>query len=403
MGCKDMKINGVSEPKTTSVSLRNGIVCVAAAVAGSAVLLTGCASLKSVPVSERRQDASYSVLLLGDTHYDTLPVEVYHSEYKARVKPEMFRNRLKEFNRNGEFWAGDGLGPRMMENAAANVVRDDTAFVLQVGDLIQGDAELYDIHKKLLADAFGYFKRVFAPLPFVTVIGNHDIRGSEADKAYRDFIAETMPAEIGKEIGGIDYYFTCGPDLYIFLNFEKPKLDVLKKALDEHPKARYKFLVTHGGVVARDNRSATWMFLGRRTSTATRAEIRDLLARHNVISLCGHTHLIELEDYFSPNGGRITQFGTCCIKDPHVDASVLRVELEGAASYGTRKSTLDTPDNKALLDEYKDGIKRYYFAFGAGSCLLRVSDSGVFVDFYAGDKKEISNTFELRPGNGSLE
>ena len=51
----------------------------------------------------RRDPGDYSVVLLGDTHYDTFPSSTYHSHYDNDRKAEwLWRVQRAEFMRNGE-------------------------------------------------------------------------------------------------------------------------------------------------------------------------------------------------------------------------------------------------------------------------------------------------------------
>ena len=79
--------------------------------------------------------SDYSFILLGDTHYDADPPSTYHADYDEKEE-WLSRVQRAEFDRNAKLWAGPGL--RLLQSAGA-LVRPDTRFVLQMGDLIQGD------------------------------------------------------------------------------------------------------------------------------------------------------------------------------------------------------------------------------------------------------------------------
>ncbi len=119
-------------------------------------------------------DSCYSVVILGDTHYDTEPATVYHSDYNEPVE---WLNRVQraEFARNGEMWRE--RCPRLVKRAVA-LVDKDTKFVYQSGDLIQGDCGNPAVHQKMLADVIDYFKGEFGGLPFVTVEGSKYAAGT---------------------------------------------------------------------------------------------------------------------------------------------------------------------------------------------------------------------------------
>ena len=86
---------------------------------------TGCAT-------SRAADAKYSVLVLGDVHFDAPEIGVYHAHYKPKEgrAAEIFPLRMK---REHDQWSG--LMQRLAA-AARKDIRPDTKFVLQLGDLI---------------------------------------------------------------------------------------------------------------------------------------------------------------------------------------------------------------------------------------------------------------------------
>lgn len=74
----------------------------------------------------RREKDSYNMIVLGDTHFDTEPASVYHSNYD---EPTEWLNRVQraEFARNGEMWRD--RCPRLLKRAACLV--DDNTRQLQ--------------------------------------------------------------------------------------------------------------------------------------------------------------------------------------------------------------------------------------------------------------------------------
>ena len=131
--------------------------------------------LSSFPLSalaKGKGDKEYSVILLGDTHFDVDPPSVYHADYLNKDAEKISKARVAEFARNGEMWKD--RCPRLLRRANL-LVEDNTKMVLQMGDLIQGDCDNAETHKKMLSDAMGRIKGEFGELPFVTVVGTrHD-------------------------------------------------------------------------------------------------------------------------------------------------------------------------------------------------------------------------------------
>ena len=106
----------------------------------------------------RGKDESYSVVMLGDTHYDTAPESVYHEGYTI-ANAEREAAHRKEFVRDAEMW--EKYSPRLLKRAAC-LVDDNTRLVYQTGDIIQGDTGNIETHLRMLDDAF---RRIFMSVP----------------------------------------------------------------------------------------------------------------------------------------------------------------------------------------------------------------------------------------------
>ena len=344
----------------------------------------------------------YSVVILGDTHYDAPDPDKYHADY-TDPNPTREANHRKEFVRNADMW--DVRCPALV-NRAARLVDDDTRFVLQMGDLIQGDTATAAAHTAFLADTFDLLKQGVAPnLPFVTVAGNHDLRGNDdavAKKAYADYMPARLSKELGKPIQDTNFRFDVGDDAYIVLNFTQADVARIEQLLQGAEGARHTFVVVHSPVFPYDSASYWWwILLGSRDDKRAeeRRHVRRLLASRQAVVLCGHTHKTELLDWYG-DGGRITQMTM---------SSVWAKESQGAWTekvsspdgYGSQmlKShpELGEPGPvQDLFNEYRPGVRRYSWADAAGSYKLLVGPDDIFVDFYAGSSDLLSHRFQLR-------
>lgn len=348
---------------------------------------------------------SYSVTLLGDTHFDAAPTGVYHGRWTPRDAKD-FRDRQREFARNAEMWA-DRL-PRLIAAAAATR-RADTAFLLQMGDLIQGDCTDAGVQRRMLRDAEAACRAGFGALPFLTVCGNHDIRsgGAEAFDAYnRDLVARSL----GLSVSSANFAFRQGPDAFVFVDFMRPDVARIHALLDETEGARHTFLVVHSTVAPQDGWGPYWFLLGKPgDADARRALFARLLARR-VLVLCGHIHRTQLRRW-RRGVGELVEFSANSVWTPgaEIPAVVAREPSEygdwcrahptpmGEEHDGCHQSR--TPDEiLELLGEYREGLVAYRQLRAAGHCLLRVSDAAVAVDFFAGDARTPTRTFTLKGG-----
>ena len=338
----------------------------------------------------RTKHGRYSIVILGDTHYDNADPEFYHSGY-TDPKPEREAAHRKEFVRNGKMWSGRC---RKLVKRAACLVDDDTRYVFQMGDLIQGDTADAEIHKRFLDDAVELLKGSIAPeLPFVTVTGNHDVRGKDdsvARKAYKEYMTDRMSKELGQEVTDLNFLFRNGPDAFVFIDFNKPKVDRIKALLEEARGSRHVFVIVHAPAFPFDSPDYWyWYLLGNKKDSRAeqRREIRAMLASLNAIVLCGHTHTTEYLEW-EGDGGRITQMTMSSVWSSEARGHY-EVTASGADEYGNAKG-------KAIFDEYRPGIRKYSKSVAAGSYKLIVDDSHVYVDFYAGDSSRRTKRFTLR-------
>ena len=368
----------------------------------SAGAVVGASLLGRATKAFAADNGSYSAVILGDTHYDAPDPEKYHAGY-TDPNPTREANHRKEFVRNADMW--EARCPAIVKRAAA-LVDGDTRFVLQMGDLIQGDTATAAVHAAFLADTFDLLKQGVAPgLPFVTVAGNHDLRGNDdavATKAYADYMPARLTKELGKEITDTNFRFSVGDDAYLVLDFTHPDVARIEQLFQETQGARHTFVVVHSPVFPYDSASYWWWFLlGSRDDKRAdeRRRIRRLMASREVVVLCGHTHKTELLDWYG-DGGRITQMTMSSVWAKESQGTWTE-KVSSPEGYGSQMLNghpeLGEPGPvQDLFNEYRPGVQRYSWADAAGSYKLLVSPKEVFVDFYAGDSELLSNRFQLR-------
>jgi len=356
---------------------------------------TGCLSAE--------RSGTYSVSVLGDMHYDAFPPEKFHAKAIAKWRPTGAHvNRLREFDRNAKMW--QGICTRIL-SASSACVRGDAAFMLQLGDLVQGDCESNDLHRQMLSEATGLLEKAYPTLPIVSLCGNHDIREGDRDKGAAEAYATFMTAYESRQLAsalphGIrttTFGFRRGPDLWIILDFNFGARDVgiVRRLLAENPNVRYTFVATHGPVLPMEFWPSRWFYLGSSPDDALRREVRALFARRQAIVLAGHAHSLELKDWFG-DGGRITEMilNTCAgNSEGGTFPAEPAIMTADPATYGTRARTADMT---ALYGEYRGGLKRLFGARAVGHHVLRVSDESVQLDYYGHDATKPTKTFDLR-------
>ena len=342
-----------------------------------------------LPPPVTRAPGDYSVIVLGDTHFDGLVHATYHSH-----NPNPPEYQIEEWDRNAGMWAD--RCPRLLRAAAARMT-SNTAFAIQLGDLVQGDCNDNATHLQMATDAFATLKSALGQsLPLCLVTGNHDIRKSSAestgaDETFYAWQCARMTEELGKAVNQTTFYFTHGPDLYISVNFNSPSMAVIEEALAAYPNARYTFLMTHGPVLPSDTTTYTWHLWGGADSAVNRLKLRKMLLERDVIVLAGHLHTTELTEVMTDEG-RITQVIASSVWSPESRARS-KPYLFGPADYGARQETAPGQDRFA---EYRPAVTRYLRSVLAGYMRMEVGARGVTMRVYGGDSSSPAHVWRLR-------
>lgn len=332
--------------------------------------------------------SSCRIIVLGDTHFDADP-EIYHTHYN---EPDLRLNAIQraEFARNAAMWRE--RCPRLVAAAASHITQD-TPFIIQAGDLIQGDCGDAGVHRQMLTDTFRYFKRSFHDRPFLTAAGNHDVRGAGAFAAYRETMPQLLSREMQMNFSGTTFYFMRKEDLFLFVDFNAPDLGVIREAFEKHPDARYKFVVSHGAVIPADEETVNWYAFG--DMRRIRPRMLDLFLRNRVIVLTGHVHKLGLAELKTADG-EITQLTLNSVWSDEW-LSVPKVLFDSPADYGRlQRERFRNPEGAALLSEYRPALTRYWYAEGAGYCVLDISPAGVTARLFGGDSEIPVQIFSLR-------
>ena len=372
--------------------MKRTLIPVAALALAASQTVFADAAAPRAQSGEKPQD--YTVSVLGDLHYDDEPIGRYHAP--GKVKKD-------EFARNVAMWKKES--PSLLA-ASASLVGPKTAFALQLGDLIQGQAATYSSFTQMLADATAVLEKTYPTVPIVAVCGNHDVLGPKG--GYGGFMVPWQARQLAgittNAVTRTTFGFRHGPDLWIIINFNSGPgtVPIVKQLLADNPDTRYTFVATHGPVLPMDVWKRRWFYLGAEGQDKARREMRGLLAKRNAIVLSGHVHSLEYKDWHG-DGGRITEMVLNSV--PRFDKGSVRptvpkVISDTPADYGTWLKTAATNAAnarfEALYEEYRPGLKARFAAYAYGHHVLRVSDSGVTLDYYGGDATTPTKTFKLR-------
>ncbi len=365
--------------KTNTFSVSRGVRAMLLLIT-SAILIaaTGCRTATA--------PRDYSVAVLGDIHYDDAR---FHTKEKPGSKDKQYVWKEKS--------------PAILAASAATV-GPDTAFALQLGDIIDGYAASYTAHTQMLAEATSILEQTYHGLPVVVVCGNHDVgRG-----AFKDFMVPWQAAQLASlstnEVMSTTFGFRHGPDLWVVIDFNSGvgTVDTVAKIFADNPDVRYTFVAVHGPVLPMDVWKVRWFYLGQENQNDARRKMRAMLAKRNAIVLSAHVHALEYKDWYG-DGGRITEMVLNSV--PRESSSNPKPALPSVISetpndYGAWLKTAETNAVNArfdaLFDEYRPGLKTRYAAKAVGHHILRVSDSGVVLEYYGGTATKPTKIFKLR-------
>lgn len=331
--------------------------------------------------------SSYNFILLGDTHFER-DVEVYHSKFRYSPDAAFAKVQHQEFLHYAAMWKT--RSPELLKAAQATGEQYKAPFVIQLGDLVQGDCSSFEGHARMLYEALDVFKNNFTGRKFLSVCGNHDVRSVCGPEAYHEVMTRYHSRELGKDIRKTTFAFRHENDLYVFVDFNRIDPGEVKRIFEENKDARYKFVLIHAPVLPSDGGSAHWFYLGELNQK--RAEIRELFLRNDVIVLAGHTHTYELNEC-QTDSGRITQFILCSVWS-HDSLSTPEISAKTPEAYG--KNQKAGSRGAKLTGEIAPAVTRYFRGKAAGYCRVEVTPQGVNAVFYGGATQEPTEIIKLR-------
>lgn len=214
---------------------------------------------------------SYEVTLIGDIHFDA--PEYHINAYKERQAKLHFTQ-----------WR-DGSSRQVL--AAAARESGNVPFVVQLGDMIQGDCDNLELQGAAYQAAFAELKKHFAGKKLFAVAGNHGHRGKDrAVQAPDKYLLPLLKKELGRDVDmdGTNYAVCYGKDLYIFYDYRKKNSgEFVKKAISEYGNARHIFFLSHIPMFPCSFGNPGWVVPQFR-------ELIPLLAKHKAVVISAHNH-----------------------------------------------------------------------------------------------------------------
>lgn len=334
----------------------------------------------------------YSFVYLGDLHFDK---ESHHDFEWVRANMPADIRQIEDYVRITENHT-PGLFKRIqtcIESSGGRI-----QMIIQGGDLTEGLCGSRELQEAQFKDVIACIRKYIPQSPFIAGKGNHDITGPGAKEAFDGVMLPWLSKECGKQIDSASFYFTRGPDLFVFFDaYHDNNLNWLQKTLGEN-KHRYAFVIMHPPAVPYNARS-TWHVFSKAKDKDVRERFLNILGANNVVLLTAHLHKYSVVERKTPAGSFVQFSVNSVISSSEID---VRDSLEGVENYGGSLVDLEPefqPDTKQdrmkLLEDEKPHIARFEYADFPGYAIISVSDRGIDAAIYKGDSGTAWKTVSL--------
>ena len=349
------------------------------------ILLSWMLLCIGLAVAAQEEPVSYDFAVLGDMHY---AAAYFYPDLSGHPK----RKSIRKYIRMWEHGSHDLLRAAGQTAGAAKA-----RFVIQLGDLTNGECPSGRAQEEMFRRAFGIVKSCFPKIPLYTVIGNHDVRlqnGSSADPV-RKALLPLAAKELGsKKLQSGNYGFRIGQDLFIALDCftaDEDPADFVCRTLSENPDTRYVFLLTHYPLFPASIRSSLSL-------VPKYARIISLLEKRRAVILAAHTHCFSRTTLISKQG-RLTQLVVASLgaswRNEFWRRKLLGNRLKMVDSWPgyvakIKKRSSGKKESAALLSELDDIEARgtyetEHYAEQSGFVIIKVSDRRIQAEIYLDD------------------
>jgi hypothetical protein len=368
----------------------------------SATVATGVALAPRLGRAAAPAATSFSFVLLGDLHYDKLEhhdlawLDKNHAGDLGQIRNY---SRLTRETMPPLFAAVRETITELNREAATRV-----AFVLQVGDLVEGLCGSEERSVRQNTEALAFVRESQLGAPFLFAKGNHDVTGAGAPAAFahtfHPFLTEQVRALTpgAPALTSARYTVECGHAQFAFFDaYDRDSLDWLE-AVAARRSAEHFFVIIHPPVVPYGAR-ATWHVFSGEKERAKRERLLALLGHHRALVLGGHIHRFNLLAR-EAGGARFAQLALSSV----VTAATPKPQtvLSGLADY-TGDQVRVEPDfspatetaRRAVYGAERPFIRAFEYADLPGYAVVRVDGPRVTAQLFAGVTRQPWRTIDL--------
>jgi 3',5'-cyclic AMP phosphodiesterase CpdA len=345
--------------------------------AAAASLLTGRAGAAS-------PDADFSILVLGDTHFDKL---AHHDMDWIRREKKGDLGQIENYSRISE-----EVLPSLLAEVRDQVKSARVPFVIHLGDIVEGLCGTDALARTQSEEATGMFAKDQIGAPVLLTKGNHDVTGPGAPRAFEQVLTPAFRHPGQERTEGACSVVSHGGAWFVFYDSYSPaSLEWLERvAADHDPAAGPMVLIIHQPVVPYTGRC--WHVFNRPQDAERRARLLQVLAKHRAVVLNGHLHRYGLlRRSVGENGadGWFDQLSLISVI-PERDVKV-RDDLTGDAAYGPSLTDLEPQFSPSTVDQRRSTlsaerplVSHFEHANLPGYALLHFRDGTITADMYRG-------------------
>ena len=400
---------GQSSEAVAPLSRREFLRAAGAAAAGAAVSRAGAASDR--PAGAGANDR-FSFILLGDLHFDR--AEHHDMNWVRREKPNDVA-QIENYTRISR-----EITPRLLASVRAAIAElaggpaTRVAFVLQVGDLVEGLCGSEELAVRQNREALEFVRAAELGAPLLFTKGNHDITGPGAAAAFQQvfhpFLAAQQASVLAGAPGGLDapavaplaaarFTVEIGRAQFVFFDaYEATTSLEWLEAIAARRTAEHFFVIIHPPVVPYGARSL-WHLFATEKEKARREKLLAVLGRQHAIVLGGHIHKFNALAR-AAGGGRFAQFALSSILAEESPAP--KMELMGAADYTPDQVRVEPgfspetePARRAVYVTERPLVDAFQYADLPGYAVVTVDGPRVTARMFAGTSRRAWRNIDL--------
>lgn len=339
---------------------------------------------------------AFSFILLGDLHFDK--PEHHDLAWVREHSPDSVR-QSENYSRLTR-----DIMPKLFATVREVAAERNAAFVLQVGDLVEGVCGSDELAAQQDREALAFSTSAGLGVPFLFAKGNHDVTGPGSADCFQRIFHPFLTAEQRKlspaaaEVKAGHYTLTHGNAQFAFFDaYDAESLEWFE-AVAKARTAEQFFVVVHPPVVPYGARS-TWHLFSSLKDQPRREKFLDLLGAQHAIVLGGHIHKFNVISR-KTGRGRFAQLAVSSVinaletkpKDElhgvqEYTEDQIRVEPQHSPGTETQRRAIYTAERPFVAD--------FEYADLPGYAVVTVDGPRVTAEVFAGVSRQKWRTVEL--------